>query len=188
MTAARELSDGELVAAWRVIVEGVARTQAQIARDLSGLDLPVASFDALNRLLESREHRLPMSALARELSMTSGGFTKVADRMARAGLIDRRGTAGDRRVVNATLTEAGEALARRALSTYRSSLRTNILQVLSAPQFIRLTELAGILRETHVAVTMAEVLEQVIPPRDESLPDRRADRLAAPQDSGRVPE
>src|SRR4051794_27980729 len=132
------MSDEELIAAWRVILEGVSRTQTQIMRDLEDLDLPAASFDALHRLLETKDHRLAMSTLARELSMTSGGFTKVADRMARAGLIDRRGTAGDRRVVHATLTEEGEKLGRRALQMYRESLRRNLLDVLSAPQFARL--------------------------------------------------
>ncbi|MDQ6848888.1 MAG: MarR family transcriptional regulator [Actinomycetota bacterium] len=47
----------------------------------------------LHSLLRAEDHRSPMSALAREVSMTSGGFTKLADRMARGGLIDRRSPA-----------------------------------------------------------------------------------------------
>ena len=56
-------------------------------------------FAVLTLLLDSEDQRLPMSRIARDLAMTSGGFTKLADRMARDGLIDRRGSSGDRRVV-----------------------------------------------------------------------------------------
>ena len=62
---------------------------------------------------QAPDRRLPMTRLARDLTMTSGGFTKLADRMAREGLIDRRGSSDDRRVVYATLTDEGVQIAQR---------------------------------------------------------------------------
>ena len=66
---------------------------------------------------------MPMSVLARDVGMTSGGFTKLADRMARDGIIDRRGSDTDRRVVHASLTEVGLELAQRVSNVYVDALR-----------------------------------------------------------------
>ena len=84
-------------------------------------------FSVLTLLLDAEDHRLPMSRIARDLAMTSGGFTKLADRMARDGLIDRRGSSGDRRVVFAALTEAGQEMARSAMNVYHRYLREQVL-------------------------------------------------------------
>ena len=67
---------------------------------------------ALQLLLRSPHHRLSMSRIARDLSMTTGGLSKLVQRLAVAGLIDRRGTSTDRRRRFAGLTPAGLELAR----------------------------------------------------------------------------
>src|SRR6185312_9793874 len=97
----------------------------------------------LTLLLESDEQRLPMSRIARDLAMTSGGFTKLADRMARDGLIDRRGSSGDRRVVFAALTETGEKLAREAMEVYQRYLRDQVLPLVPEGELHNLGEVAG---------------------------------------------
>jgi DNA-binding MarR family transcriptional regulator len=68
--------------------------------------------------------------LARYLAFSSGGFTKVADRLEQAGLIKRQPSSCDRRVTNAALTPAGRALAERALGVYSDGLRELVLQPL----------------------------------------------------------
>ena len=84
----------------------VDAVQHGFALRLESLDMTLPYFSVLTLLFDSDEQRLPMSRIARDLAMTSGGFTKLADRMARDGLIDRRGSSGDRRVVFAALTES----------------------------------------------------------------------------------
>ena len=51
-----------------------------------------------------------MAALAREAAFSTGGFTKIADRLAKRGLVERAPCADDRRVVYLQLSGSGAAL------------------------------------------------------------------------------
>ena len=124
--AARDVSDDQLTQHWREIQSASARLHRLLDADLEAAGVPPQWYPVLELLLRSEEHRLPMSTLARELTMTSGGFSKLADRMAADGLIDRRGTTDDRRVVHATLTDAGLELAGKARAVYVDSLRRRL--------------------------------------------------------------
>lgn len=182
-----DIPDDELVTRWGVIVDSVADTQRQLLKRIEESGVPAQFFAVLHLLLRVPEHRMPMSVLARDLSMTSGGFTKLADRMATDGLIDRRGSSGDRRVVYAALTDQGREVARRAASEYQQALRANVLGVLSVSDLNALTGLMGTLQRAHAA----ESVERVDLPeidgsrRDPAAPDRRRrrrDRPTAPGD------
>jgi DNA-binding MarR family transcriptional regulator len=90
-----------------------------------------------------------MSALAREIGFTSGGLTKVADRLARRDLVERVSASGDRRMVNLALTEAGVQMANDLgclVSDIVRSLWTDVLGVERASQ---LAESMAMLRDTH---------------------------------------
>ncbi len=168
------MSDEDLLANWELVTHAVTRTQERVLSRIEDAGLPSQWVAALHLLLRTEDHRLPMSRLARDLSMTSGGFTKLADRMGQEGLIDRRNSAGDRRVVYAELTETGLRLARRTERQYKAALREHVLEVLSAQTLIALAQGARVLNEAH-----AEPIEPVRTPaktaseRDPSLPDRR---------------
>jgi DNA-binding MarR family transcriptional regulator len=97
-------------------------------------------------LHEAPQTRLPMSALSTALAMTSGGFTKLADRVERAGLIVRVPSALDRRVIFAELTPHGRASAQRAREVVNERLRGNVLSEFSA---LELAELHSRLRRVR---------------------------------------
>ena len=82
----------------------------------------------LGRLQHCGSQGVPLTALARHLAFSSGGFTKVADRLEQAGLIRRQPSLCDRRVTNAELTPAGRTLTERALAVYSAGLRELVLQ------------------------------------------------------------
>lgn len=109
--------------------------------------VPSQWFGVLHLLLHADEHRMPMTQLARDVSITPGGFTKLADRMGREGLIDRRGSTGDRRVIYATLTDQGLTEARRAEAEYLSSLRELVLATVPQDQLETVAELLAPLTE-----------------------------------------
>jgi DNA-binding MarR family transcriptional regulator len=123
-------ADDVVVADWRTVAAAVARVQDHVDDALERAGVTPQWFAVLHELLRADDHRLAMNRLAREVSMTSGGFTKLADRMARDGLIDRRGSADDRRVVHAALTPEGVAMAQRAARIYRETLQTSVLDVI----------------------------------------------------------
>jgi DNA-binding MarR family transcriptional regulator len=162
-----EISDEDLLTSWELITRAVTRTQERVLARIEDGGMPPQWFTALHLLLRSKEHRLPMSLLARDLSMTSGGFTKLADRMGQEGLIDRRASANDRRVVYATLTEAGLRQARRSERQYKAALREHVLDVLSQPALEALTATIRTLDEA-----IGDVGEE-LPAIDSLAPRRR---------------
>ena len=122
-------SSEELLDAWTGIAHGfthVNRTLADHVEQETGL--APADFFVLARLRRSAEPAVPLSTLARELAFSSGGFTKVADRLQQAGFIVRQPSRCDRRVTNAVLTPAGRAAAERALVIYCAALRELVLR------------------------------------------------------------
>jgi DNA-binding MarR family transcriptional regulator len=135
-------SQDDLVAQWDGVVHAVQAAQRRIHADLERAGIGAQWFGVLQLLTRTPGERLPMSKLARDLAMTSGGFTKLADRMAREGLIDRRGSAADRRVIYAALTDRGRELAEQGARQYRSAVRTHVLGVLDGIDLDRLTDLA----------------------------------------------
>jgi DNA-binding MarR family transcriptional regulator len=169
-----EMTDQDLLANWELITRAVARTQERVLARIEEAGLPSQWFAALHLLLRSPDHRMPMSRLARELSMTSGGFTKLADRMGQDGLIDRRNSAGDRRVVYAALTDDGLRVARRTERQYRTALREHVLDVLTVAELAVLSACARTLAEAHAESAHDAAHPEVAPARDPALPDRRA--------------
>jgi DNA-binding MarR family transcriptional regulator len=168
-----DMSDEELLANWELITRVVGRTQERVLSQIEDAGIPAQWVAALHLLLRTSDHRLPMSRLARDLSMTSGGFTKLADRMGQEGLIDRRSSSGDRRVVYAVLTDEGLRLARRTERQFKAALREQVLGVLTATGLATLADGARALDQAY-----AESAEQARAPkpaaeRDPALPDRR---------------
>jgi DNA-binding MarR family transcriptional regulator len=191
--AARDVSDEELIRHWHDIESATARLHRQLDADLEAAGVPPQWYPALELLLSADGHRLPMSTLARELTMTSGGFSKLADRMAADGLIDRRGTTDDRRVVHATLTVAGHELASTARAAFVRALRSRVDRAdpgglaATAAALQRLAENAPELADTgrpddgrpvsrkgvDDASTPEPLSPHVVRERDPALPDRR---------------
>jgi DNA-binding MarR family transcriptional regulator len=173
MTAPKaDVDDVDLVASWDAIVMGFAHTQRRLIASIEAEGLPGPSFEALRLLLASSDHRLPMSRLARDLTMTAGGLTKLADRLARDGLIDRRNSSDDRRVVYAALTDKGTEIATHTLEIYRAGLREHVLSVLSPA---RLADLADVMRTLDSLDDDGSDAseEEILAARDPALPERR---------------
>ena len=103
-----DTSDEEIVTWWGLVIEGYHVTQERVMSEIGErFALTPGAFDILLRLVRSPDQRMPMTRLAREAALSSGGFTKIADRLAAAGLIRREPCATDRRVTYAVLTDHG---------------------------------------------------------------------------------
>jgi DNA-binding MarR family transcriptional regulator len=84
-----------------------------------------------------------MSQLSAILGFSTAGTTKVADRLAEAGLIERAPSSADRRVILVTLTEHGLNVAAQAISTFLGALRERAVEPLGADGFAALVESVG---------------------------------------------
>lgn len=145
-----EPDDDEIVTWWGLVIEGYVATQDKVMGEIADrFGLPPASFDILVRLIRSPEHRLPMTRLATEAALSSGGFTKVADRLAAADLIRREPSPDDRRVTFACLTEHGLDVASQARKLCADVLRETVLEPLGHDRSEALAEAMRTLREVN---------------------------------------
>lgn len=78
--------------------------------DDPAIELPIAQIRVCNIL---REKPHPMSALSRELGISLSATTQIADRLERAGMVERVSEADDRRVKSLQLTSRGSELIRQ---------------------------------------------------------------------------
>ncbi|MEU8816425.1 MarR family transcriptional regulator [Actinoplanes sp. NPDC048796] len=69
--------------------------------------LSAVEFEVLMRLARSPGHRLRMTDLAGQTSLSTSGVTRVVDRMDRDGLVRREACATDRRSSYAVITDDG---------------------------------------------------------------------------------
>lgn len=100
----------------------------------SGLGVPDTWFEVLLRLGRTPGHRLRMTDLAQSVAFSSGGFTRLADRMTTEGLIRREPDPGDRRAALVALTDKGEEALDLALAVHVAHLRTHFTGLLTSEE------------------------------------------------------
>jgi DNA-binding MarR family transcriptional regulator len=144
------VDDDTLVRWWGLILEGFSHTHRHIDRDLREVaDVPGPWFEVLLRLSRAPDRELPLTYLAKEVSFSSGGFTKMTDRLVASGLIERRPSSTDRRVTLAGLTPQGARVLARALRVHLDSLRRYVLEPLGAERLEQVASGMEALRDVH---------------------------------------
>ncbi|MCP3803265.1 MarR family transcriptional regulator [Allokutzneria sp. A3M-2-11 16] len=142
--------DDEIVTLWGLVIEGYLATHQGLMDEIAErFGLAPAPFDILLRLVRSPEQRMPMTRLAHEAALTSGGFTKVADRMVAADLIRREPCDTDRRVIYAALTDHGTEIANKARVACAEILRRRVLAPLGPDTAIGLADAMRTLRSAN---------------------------------------
>ncbi|HEV7941482.1 MAG TPA: MarR family transcriptional regulator [Solirubrobacteraceae bacterium] len=98
------------------ILRAAQHLDHEITRGLSAYGLGNREFDVLSVLRRSGPpYMLTASELRREILFSSGGLTKLLERLERNGLIAREQDPKDRRVVRVVLTDAGRELQQAAM-------------------------------------------------------------------------
>ncbi|WP_179956708.1 MarR family winged helix-turn-helix transcriptional regulator [Amycolatopsis anabasis] len=144
------IDDDEIVTWWGLVIEGYLATQDKLMGEIfERFGLAPASFDILVRLIRTPGHRMPMTRLASEAALSSGGFTKVADRLVAADLIRRVPSQDDRRVTFAELTEHGLDVANRSRRACADILRRTVLAPLGPEASVALAEAMRTLRRVN---------------------------------------
>src|SRR5918912_2091945 len=112
-----DLVHDDRITLWGLFLEVHAGIGRQLRRELRAeVDLPDAWFDVLLRIGRTPGQAVRMTDLANMVLFSSGGFTKLADRMEQAGLIRREPCPGDRPATFAVNTEEGRRVLERALA------------------------------------------------------------------------
>ena len=107
------------LAPWRAFVRAQAQVSRRLDEDLrTEHGLSLQEYVALLFLAEAPDRRLRMGRLADALTLSKSGATRLIDRLADAGLVDRVSCSSDLRGAEATLTEAGLDRLRTAAPTH----------------------------------------------------------------------
>ncbi|MGI8920900.1 MAG: MarR family winged helix-turn-helix transcriptional regulator [Solirubrobacteraceae bacterium] len=129
----------EELAAWRGLLCAHAMLVKALDAELEAAHgFPLSSFEALEALASASGRRLRMCELAERARLSRSGLTRLADRLERAGLIERVDCASDARGSFAVLTAAGTAVLAAAGPTYADVIRRRLLDQLSEADLARL--------------------------------------------------
>ncbi len=116
--------DDRLITTFGLLAEAYSATERRVGPAMeSATGLPHTWFEVLIRLARSDGGQLTMGALAEEVALTSGGVTRLVDRMIGAGLVERRSSPRDRRVTHAAITGPGRTALDRAAVVHARTLR-----------------------------------------------------------------
>ncbi|MBL7259056.1 MarR family winged helix-turn-helix transcriptional regulator [Paractinoplanes lichenicola] len=116
----------------------------------------LAAFETLWTLDRSGQETLRIGDLARELRITVGGASKLAERVRTAGLIERRPDPDDRRASLIALTTGGRAVLREASRTYDRAVAERLDGVLSDDEQRQVHALVSRLLNTRTASTQLD--------------------------------
>ena len=118
--------------AWRGFLYAHDRLWRALEAGLATLNVSMAEYSVLALLGPAGPGGMRMSELAEHRLMSTGGFTRLADRLQRRGLIERRRSTADGRGFDVVLTREGRALLRKAWRRHHSDLRETSKLVSSA--------------------------------------------------------
>jgi DNA-binding MarR family transcriptional regulator len=121
-----EWLDADEMRAWRAYVETVVELNAALEADHAGPGLTLGDYQVLVFLSEAEERAMRMCDLAVRLQLSPSGLTRRLDGLVRSGLVERRPSETDRRVMLAVLTPKGIAAMKAAAPTHVESVRARI--------------------------------------------------------------
>jgi len=124
-------ADRRRLAVWRTYLAGYTGIMRLLERDLQrSHGLSLAEYDVLLHLHLAPDGRLRMGELAGAILFSSGGLSRLLDRLEREGLVARERTPLDRRGVYAALTETGRTRLRDARATHLHGVRNHFATAL----------------------------------------------------------
>ena len=138
----------EAAADGMAMVTSVVRVQQllmeRIEAVLRPLGLTFARYEVLRLLSFVQSGAMPMTRLGSLLQVHPTSVTSAVERLVRQGYVERLRREGDRRVVLASITDAGREVVERATA----GLNADVFETpgLPGPDVTRLTDLLGALR------------------------------------------
>jgi DNA-binding MarR family transcriptional regulator len=131
----------------RVVLFGLLlETNARLSKSLgvaleAACDLPLAWFEVLLQLRKAPEGRLKMSQIADAIVHSSGGTTRLVDRLEEAGFVKRQLCPNDRRAIFVAISTLGNDKLDEALNVHLDYLEDNLAKRLSDEERMTLTSL-----------------------------------------------
>jgi DNA-binding MarR family transcriptional regulator len=124
--------DDDRIRLMGLIVRTHRRLTDSLGRELEeNVGIPLVFFDVLINVGGAPDRRLTMSRLSADVALTTGGVTRLVDRMAEAGLVARENCPSDRRSIYVVLTPQGQAVLDRAVAEHLDGIDRHLVAHLS---------------------------------------------------------
>jgi DNA-binding MarR family transcriptional regulator len=141
LSTAEEAANHELVLAFGRLLGAANRLEYILGRAIEQeCGISHLMFEVLLILGRTGGPGLSIGAIAREQVLTTGGMTRLIDRMETAGLVERTEDPADRRGRWVRLTPLGEETAVRAARVHVANIRRYFLEPLPAGDRERFAE------------------------------------------------
>lgn len=144
-----DIVDDDRITAYGRLVETQRTLHRMFDRSLRDrLGISIVWYEALLRLGRTPERRLPINELGEAMNLTSGGATRLVDRLEESGYVARADCPTDRRVSWAELTEQGVDVLEVATEVHLGDLDAHFASRLSTDDMVALGELLTKVRPT----------------------------------------
>lgn len=144
-TATKWLNATEM-RAWRGYVETIEEINIRLEAALVPHQLTLGDYQVLVFLSEQDDRRMRMCDLATMLHLSPSGLTRRLDGLVKAGFVSREPNPRDRREMLAVLTATGFRKLELAAPDHVDSVRTYVLDHLSAKQIEQLGDIFASLK------------------------------------------
>ena len=134
--------DDHRIEAFGMLVEAHNELLGSVTRRLQDdMGLPVPWLGVLIRLARSPGGRLRMTVLARDMTISTSGLTRLIDRVEAAGHVRREACPGDRRGLLAVLTDEGRRIVEDAAPRHIADLEEHLASALDPGELEQFTDL-----------------------------------------------
>jgi DNA-binding MarR family transcriptional regulator len=138
MNERRLIDDGRITIFGRLIEAHALLSKRLDAELEASVGIPLLWYGVLLLIGRTPMGFRPMNELINATAFTSGGVTRLVDRMERAGFVERRPCPTDRRVHFVGLTELGHAMLERATVVHVRGIQEHLMAVLGPEQVAQL--------------------------------------------------
>jgi DNA-binding MarR family transcriptional regulator len=154
MTGEQGRNEDVRLRAWTDFVLSYNRLVAVLEREMQdATGITLSQYDVLLRLAEAPGGRLTMTALAQAIVYSTGGLTRLFERMRQAGLVRREPSEHDRRVIYAVLADDGIKRLRAASAVHLAGVRRHFAAQLADDEA---GVVAAFLRRLHESTLSCE--------------------------------
>jgi DNA-binding MarR family transcriptional regulator len=138
----RAVIDDERITTFGRLIEAHALLSRQLDAELeAAVGIPLLWYGVLLQIERTPGGIRPMNELINATAFTSGGVTRLVDRMERAGYVERRPCPTDRRVHYVGLTARGRELLQRATAVHVCGIQRHLMDVLAPEEATQLDAL-----------------------------------------------
>lgn len=135
LTSARDAANDPRILVFGRLLGAANRLEYMLGRALEvEVGLPHSLFELLLVVGRAGERGVPIRDIAQARVLTSGGATRLVQRAAEQGLVERQTSPDDARVQIIQLTAAGEELLLRASDLHVRNIEKYLIDVLSPEQ------------------------------------------------------